>query len=287
VSLALSFLMLLSCLSSGEQPYTHRQNARATSVCFRGLRRNFQTAEAQGIRVAAAADLKFALDELGAQFKKQAGRRLNVSYGSSGNFFAQIHNGAPFDVLLSADIEYPRKLEAAGLAEPGTLYEYAVGRIVIWMPAEARADLAKLGWKALLEPGVERIAIANPEHAPYGRAAVAALRSAGIYDQLRRRLVYSENIAQAAQFVASGSAQAGILALSLASSPLMREGKRWEIPANLHEPIEQGAVILKSAKDKEGARAFLAFLKSDAGRKILESYGFTLPASTGASAGSQ
>jgi molybdate transport system substrate-binding protein len=287
VSLALFFLMLLSCLSSGEQPYTRRQNASATSVSFRGLGRNFQTAEAQGIRVAAAADLQFALDELGAQFKKQAGRRLNVSYGSSGNFFAQIQNGAPFDVLLSADIEYPRKLEVAGLAEPGTLYEYAVGRIVIWMPAEARADLAKLGWKALLEPGVERIAIANPEHAPYGRAAVAALRSAGIYDQLRRRLVYSENIAQAAQFVASGSAQAGILALSLASSPLMREGKRWEIPANLHEPIEQGAVILKSAKDKEGARAFLAFLKSDAGRKILESYGFTLPASTGASAGSQ
>jgi molybdate transport system substrate-binding protein len=278
--------MLLSCLSSDE-PYTRRQDASATSVPFRGWGRSFQTAEAQGIRVAAAADLKFALDELGAQFKKQTGRRLTVSYGSSGNFFAQIQNGAPFDVLLSADIEYPRKLEVAGLAEPGTLYEYAVGRIVIWMPAEARADLATLGWKALLEPGVERIAIANPEHAPYGRAAVAALRSAGIYDQLRRRLVYGENIAQAAQFVASGSAQAGILALSLASSPLMREGKRWEIPANLHEPIEQGAVILNSAKDKEGARAFLAFLKSAAGRKILESYGFTLPASAGASAGSQ
>ena len=244
-------------------------------------------AEAQEIRVAAAADLKFALDELGAQFEKQTGRRINVSYGSSGNFFAQIQNGAPFDLLLSADIEYPRKLEAAGLAEPGTLYEYAVGRIVIWMPAGTRNELAKLGWKVLLEPGVERIAIANPEHAPYGRAAVAAMRSAGIYEQVRERLVYGENIAQAAQFVASGSAQAGILALSLASSPPMRGGKRWAIPANMYAPIEQGAVILKSAKDKEGTRAFLAFLKSDAGRKILESYGFTLPAVAGASSRSQ
>src|SRR6266436_705058 len=204
-----------------------------------------RTAGAQEIRVAAAADLKFALDELGAQFEKQTGRRINVSYGSSGNFF---------------------------------------GRIVIWMPADAQADLAKLGWKALPEPGVERIAIANPEHAPYGRAAVAALRSAGIFEQVRRRLVYGENIAQAAQFVASGSAQAGILALSLAVSPPMRAGKRWEIPADMHPPIEQGAIILKSAKDKEGARAFLAFLKSDAARKILESYGFVLPASGNASA---
>jgi molybdate transport system substrate-binding protein len=243
-----------------------------------------RTVQAREIRVAAAADLKFALDELGARFEKQADRKIDVIYGSSGNFYAQIQNGAPFDVFLSADIDYPRKLEAAGLAERGTFYEYAVGRIVIWMPADAWADLAKLGWKALLEPGVERIAIANPEHAPYGRAAVAALRNAGLYEQVRRRLVYGENIAQAAQFVASGSAQAGILALSLAVSPAMKEGKRWEIPANMHPPIEQGVVILKSAKDREGAQAFLAFLKSDAGRKILESYGFMLPSSGAASA---
>ena len=251
--------------------------------CLLALR----TADAQEIRVAAAADLKFALDELGAQFAKQTGRRINVSYGSSGNFFAQIQNGAPFDVLLSADIEYPRKVEAAGLAEPGTLYEYAVGRIVIWMRSDARVDLARLGWKALLEPGVERIAIANPEHAPYGRAAVAALRSAGIYEQVGRRLVYGENIAQAAQFAASGNAQAGILALSLASSPQMSDGKRWEIPANMHAPIEQGAVILMSANDKEGAGALLAFLNSYSVRMILESYGFSLPATAEAGAPSQ
>jgi len=232
---------------------------------------------AQEIRVAAAADLKFALDELGAGYEKQTGKKIDVSYGSSGNFLAQIQNGAPFDVFLSADIEYPRKLEAAGLAEPGTLYEYALGRIVIWMPADTRIDLAKLDWKALLDPSIQKIAIGNPEHAPYGRAAVAALRSAGIYEQVRAKLVYGENIAQAAQFVASGNAQAGILALSLAISPPMREGKRWEIPANTHPPIEQAAVILKSAKDKDGARAFLTFLKSAEARKILESYGFSVP----------
>jgi molybdate transport system substrate-binding protein len=236
-----------------------------------------RAAHAQEIRVAAAADLKFALDELDTQYEKQTGKKVAVIYGSSGNFFAQIQNGAPFDLFLSADIEYPRKLEAAGLAEPGTVYEYAVGRIVIWMPPDARADLARLGWKALLQPGVERIAIANPEHAPYGRAAVAALRKAGVYEQVRRRLVYGENIAQAAQFVASGSAQAGIVALSLAVSPPMRDGKRWEIPAETYPPIEQGALILKSAKNKDGARAFLAFLKSAGGRKILEAYGFMPP----------
>lgn len=269
------------------QPFVKLTNvARVLSRCLVLLfvLLTLRSVYAQEIRVAAAADLKSALGEVSAQFQKLAGKKIDVIYGSSGNFYAQIQNGAPFDVFLSADIDYPRKLEAAGLAEPGTLYEYAVGRIVIWMPGDARADLAKLGWKALLEPGVERIAIANPEHAPYGRAAVAALRNAGLYEQVRRRLVYGENIAQAAQFVASGSAQAGILALSLAVSPAMKEGKRWEIPANMHPPIEQGVVILKSAKDKEGAQAFLAFLKSDAGRKILESYGFMLPPSGAASA---
>jgi molybdate transport system substrate-binding protein len=238
-------------------------------------------ANGQDIHVAAAADLEFALEDLTAQYAKQTGKKVDAIYGSSGNFFAQIQSGAPFDLFMSADIAYARKLVDAGSAEPGTLYQYAFGRIVIWMPENARADVTKTGWKALLEPSVEKIAIANPEHAPYGRAAVAALRTAGIYDQVRSKLVYGENIAQAAQFIVSGNAQAGIIALSLAASPAMRTGRRWEIPANMHPSIEQAAVILKSAKDKEGARAFLAFVKSSAGRKILESYGFNLPAAHG------
>src|SRR5260370_22170470 len=158
-------------------------------------------ARAQGkqIRVAAAADLKFAMGELSENFENNMRTKVDVTYGSSGNFFSQVQNGAPFDLFFSADIEYPRKLEAAGLAEQGTLYEYAVGRIVIWMPANANVDVTKLGWNALLDSSVEKIAIANPDHAPYGRAAVAALQKAGIYEQVKTRLVYGENISQVVQ----------------------------------------------------------------------------------------
>ena len=235
-------------------------------------------AEKQEIRVAAAADLRFALDDLASQYRKQTENKLDVTYGSSGNFFSQIQNGAPFDLFFSADIEHPQKLEAAGLGEPGTLYQYAVGRIVIWAPADSKVDVAGQGWNALLDPSVQKIAIANPEHAPYGRAGVAALRKAGIYEQVAAKLVYGENISQAAQFVQSGNAQAGIVAMSLTLSPAMKDGKRWEIPAEMHPSIEQGAIVLKNAKNKDAARAFLDFVKSDVGRATLAKYGFTFPA---------
>jgi molybdate transport system substrate-binding protein len=229
------------------------------------------------ITVAAASDLKFAMQEIAAQFEKQTGHKINVTYGSSGNFFAQIQNGAPFDLYFSADIDYPRKLEAAGLAEPGTLYKYAIGRIVIWVPAGSPVDLSK-GWAALLDPSIQRISIANPKHAPYGRAAVAALQKAGIYDKVEPKLVYGENISQAAQFVESGNAQAGIIALSLTHAPAMRDkGRQWEIPVDAHPPIEQGTIVVKSSPNKTVARAFLDYFKSAPGRAVLESYGFTIP----------
>jgi molybdate transport system substrate-binding protein len=233
------------------------------------------------VRVAAAADLKFAMSELAGQFEKQTGTKADVTYGSSGNFFAQLQNGAPFDLFFSADIDFPKKVEAAGLAEPGSLYEYAVGRIVIWTSADTKVDVAKQRWKTLLDPRMQRIAIANPEHAPYGKAAVAALQKAGIYEQVKARLVFGEDISQAAQFVQSGNAQAGIIALSLAISPAMRDGKRWEIPGDMHPAIEQGAIVMKNAKNKNAARAFLEFVKSDAGRGLLEKYGFASPRETG------
>ncbi len=238
---------------------------------------NARAAEQRELRIAAAADLKFALDELATRYEKDSGIKIDATYGSSGNFFSQIQNGAPFDVFLSADSEYPRKLEASGFADSGTLYEYAAGRIVIWMPKSSGVDLMRLGWTSLLDARVEKVAIANPEHAPYGRAAVAALRRAGIYEQVRAKLVYGENISQAAQFVHSGNAQAGILALSLALSPPMKDGKRWDIPADMYPRMAQAAVILKSARDKEAARGFLAFLKSQAGRQIFDKYGFAAP----------
>jgi len=234
-------------------------------------------AQGQEIRIAAAADLKFAMSELAEKFEKQSGTKVNVTYGSSGNFFSQMQNGAPFDLFFSADIEYPRRLEATGLAEPGTLYEYAVGRIVIWTPADSKVDVTKQGWKTLLDASVEKIAIANPEHAPYGRAAVAALQNARIYESVKSKLVYGENISQTAQFVQSDNAQAGIVAMSLAVSPAMHDGNRWEIPAEMHPAIEQGAIVLKDAKNKEAARAFLEFVKNSKGRAILTKYGFAFP----------
>jgi len=158
-------------------------------------------ARGQEIAVAAAADLKFAMGELAANFEKQTGNKVNVTYGSSGNFFSQIQNGAPFDLFFSADVEYAKKLEVGGQAEPGTLYNYAVGRIVIWMPPGIKVDLNAQGMNALLDAAVQKIAIANPAHAPYGRAAVAAMKKSGIYEKAEPKLVYGENISQAAQFV--------------------------------------------------------------------------------------
>jgi molybdate transport system substrate-binding protein len=232
---------------------------------------------AQAVKVAAAADLKFAMVELASQFEKQSGVKLDVTYGSSGNFLTQIQNGAPFDLFFSADSEYPKTLEAAGLTEPGTRYEYAVGHIVIWTPNDTGINAAKNGWKCLLDQRVKRIAIANPEHAPYGRAAVAAMKKSGIYEQVKDKLVYGDNISQAAEFVQSGNAQAGIVALSLAVSSAMKDGSRWEVPARLYPPIFQSVVVTKASEHKDAARKFLQFVKSDAGKEILIRFGFTIP----------
>jgi|SRR6267142_170340 len=234
-------------------------------------------ARGQEIAVAAAADLKFAMGELVANFEKQTGSKVNVTYGSSGTFFSQIQNGAPFDLFFSADLEYAKKLEAGGQAEPGTLYDYAVGRIVIWTLPSVTVDVHARGMDALLDSAIQKIAIANPAHAPYGRAAVAALKRAGIYKKVEPKLVYGENISQAAQFVQSGNAQAGIIALSLAISPPMKDGKSWPVPAEMHPAIEQAAIVLKSAKNKDAARVFLEFVKNREGRATLEKFGFVIP----------
>jgi molybdate transport system substrate-binding protein len=234
-------------------------------------------AQKHEVRIAAAADLQFAMNNLAHQFEKATGDVLQVTYGSSGNFFSQLQNGAPFDLFFSADIEYPKKLQSAGLVEPGSLFTYAFGRIVIWTPPGSKLDVANQRWDALLDAKVSKIAIANPEHAPYGRAAVAAMQAAGIYEKVQAKLVFGENISQAAEFVQSGNAQAGIIALSLAVSPAMKDGKRWKIPADSYPPIEQGVAMLKNANDKNAARAFLEFVNSEPGSATLVKYGFTVP----------
>ena len=182
-------------------------------------------AAADEIRIAAAADLTYAIRDIAARFEKETGHKVDVIIGSSGNFYMQIHNGAPFDLFFSADIQYPQKLESAGLAEKGSLYLYAIGRIVLWVPNNSKLDISK-GLSALLDPSVHKIAIANPAHAPYGQAAVAALKSEKLYDKLSDKLVLGENISQAAQFVQPGNADAGIAALSLVSAPAMEDSGR-------------------------------------------------------------
>jgi len=233
-----------------------------------------QLCGAQEITVAAAADLQFAMEDVAARFQKETGKTAKLIYGSSGNFFQQIQNGAPFDMFFSANLDYPKKLEAAGLTEPGSYYQYAKGKIVIWVRNESKLDLSS-GMKVLLDPSVKKIAVANPQHAPYGQAAVAAMQNEKIYEQVKDKFVLGENISQTASFVVSGSADAGIVALSLALSPNMKDKGRYaEIPADEYPPIEQACVILGSSNNKETARQFLSFVKTTAIGDVLKSYGF-------------
>jgi molybdate transport system substrate-binding protein len=231
------------------------------------------------VRVAAAADLKFALDEVAGAFERQSpGIKVTPTYGSSGNFFAQLSNEAPFDLFLSADIDYPRKLVEQGKAARGSEFVYAVGHLVVWVPTGSKADVAKLGLRALLDPSVKKVAIANPQHAPYGRAAEAALKKLGVYDHVKDRLVLGDNVAQAAQFVESGAADAGVIALSLARAPTMRDRGRYaEVPLDAYPRLEQGGIILRWAKDREAAQALRDFLTGPEGRAVLDRYGFLLP----------
>jgi molybdate transport system substrate-binding protein len=221
------------------------------------------------LSIAAAADLQFALAEGARQFHQQHPQiELAIDYGSSGNFYAQIRNGAPFDMFLSADVQYPRNLVHDGLVRADAIFLYAAGRIAVWVPASSKLDPAT----ALSDPSVQRIAIANPQHAPYGRAAEAALRSMGIYDSISKKLVLGENISQTLQFVQSGAADVGIVALSLAVAPNVRgQGRYWEVPMESYPKIEQGGVILK---DSAAAREFRDWLLARSGRRLLKEYGF-------------
>jgi molybdate transport system substrate-binding protein len=231
------------------------------------------------VRVAAAADLKFALDELLGEFREQQSQiEVQVSYGASGTFFAQLSNKAPFDVFLSADVTYPRQLIEKGLAKKEDEFLYAVGHLVVWVPKDSPVEVERLGARALLEERVRKVAIANPKHAPYGRAAEAALKKLGVYEQVEGKLVLGENVAQAAQFVQTGTADAGVFALSLALSPAMQgKGRYWEVPQDAFPRLEQGGVILSWARDRQAAEALRDFLSGEKGKAVLKRYGFVLP----------
>ena len=224
------------------------------------------------ILLAAASDLKFALDSVVAVFKWTYGGTLEVTYGSSGKLFEQISNGAPFDIFFSADIEYPRKLKDKNLTltEP---YIYGVGRIALW---SKRFDVEKEGMKALNASGVQKISIANPQHAPYGRRAEEALKFYKMHEAVKNKLVMGENISQAAQFVTSGAADIGIVAYSLVLSPNMKKenGKFYVVPENAHQRLEQAVVITKHGKGNDFAQTFLSFVKGDEAKEVFAHFGF-------------
>jgi len=230
------------------------------------------------VRVAAASDLNAAMGDAIARFSASRPIDVSVSYGSSGTFYAQLLNGAPFDVFLSADAEYPRQLAARGLAPAGSDFLYAIGRLVVWVGRESSIDVAHGGLQALAAPSVAHVAIANPEHAPYGRAAVAALRWARLDERLKPKLVFGENVAQALQFAETGAADAAIVARALVSAPALKDRGRWaDVPTDAYPRIEQRGVVLAKAADPQAARAFRDFILQGDGRAILEQYGFALP----------
>lgn len=236
-------------------------------------------AQADSPPIAAASDLKFALEDIASRFQNDTQKTLRLSFGSSGNYFSQIGQGAPFQLFMSADEDFVFRLHQAGKTEDRGVM-YATGRIVLFAPKGSRLsiDSSMAGLKAALADNrIGRFAIANPEHAPYGRAAEQALRKLGLWEALQGKLVLGENVSQAAQFATSGSAQGGIFAYSLALSPSVSKlGSYVVLPEDLHQPLRQRMVLVKGAG--ETARAFYAYLQQPAARKIFEQYGFVLPA---------
>jgi molybdate transport system substrate-binding protein len=236
-----------------------------------------EAASPPAVRVAAASDLRFALEEAGERLAARTPPlRLQATYGSSGNLHAQLRQRAPFDLYLSADIAYPEDLVSRGVGDHAALFTYALGRLVVWVPRASPLPIEREGLRAL--EGADRVAIANPAHAPYGRAAEAALRRADLWERLRPFMVYGENIAQAGQFVQSGSADAGIIAKSLAVASAMRdEGRWWEVPADQYPALIQGGLVLPWARSPAAAVALRDYLLAEEGRELLARNGFGLP----------
>ena len=232
-------------------------------------------AHAEKITIAAASDLKFAMDEIVTTFKKaNTADEVDVIYGSSGKFHTQVQQGAPYDLYFSADIKFAQSLATAGHAALD-VKPYAFGRIVLW---SGSLDASKMTLESLTDPKITRIAIANPKHAPYGMRAVEALKAAGLWEKVEPKLVYGENIAHTAQFVQTGNAQVGIIALALAVNPeLANKGGYWLIPDNLHAPLEQGFIITKRAEGNALARRFADYMSSKPARAVMTKYGFVLP----------
>lgn len=227
------------------------------------------------LSVAAAADVSAALTQIAAEYEQKTGVAVKLSFGASGALTQQIENGAPFDIFFSADMDYPQRLIAESKADRASLYRYAIGQLVLWTSTGQQLDLERRGMDALLDSSIKKIAIANPQHAPYGRAAAAALKHYGLYEKVNNRLVLGENVAQAAEFVESGNAQIGFVALAFAVAPAMQgKGKYWKIPAGAYPALDQGAEVISDSEHKQDALAFLEYLKNTEVQRVFERYGF-------------
>ncbi len=274
VAICIAVALFGGCGSDGDDEAKPSSNSQQNEGAIKS-----PLPQGPGVRIAAASDLQFAIPEVIKEFAKdQPNIPVTPTFGSSGNFATQIRNGAPFDLYFSADVSFPTKLEADGFAEKGTVFEYAVGRVVVAVGKDSALDVKKLGIKALIDPSVRKIAIANPEHAPYGRAAEAAMKKLGVYDQVKGKLVLGENISQTAQFLQTGAADVAIVALSLAVAPTATM-KYIEIPADSHPEILQGGAIVAKAQDKPAAQFFVDFIRGEKGLAIMSRFGFVPPRS--------
>jgi len=238
--------------------------------CFLGA----GAASAEDVQVAVAANFTAPMQAIAAVFEKDTGHRARLAFGSSGKFYAQIRNGAPFQVLLSADDETPARLEREGMAVPGTRFTYAVGRLALW---SAQAGAVDGRGEVLRKGGYKHVAIANPKLAPYGAAAVEVMQRLGVVEAVRPKLVQGENIAQTHQFVASGNAELGFVALSqITRDGKLTGGSAWIVPGDLHTPIRQDAVILAAGKGNAAASALMAYLGSEKAKAVIRAYGYDI-----------
>ncbi len=246
-----------------------RRSVLAGFVAGLALFAGAASAMAAETRVAVAANFTEPAKEIAARFEARTGHKAILSFGSSGQFFAQIANGAPFEVFLSADVERPQKAETDGFAVAGARFTYATGRVVLWSKTPGLVDARGA---VLAKGNFQKIAIADPKAAPYGLAAVETMRKLGLYDRLTPKLVTGTSITQAYQFVDTGAAELGFVALSQVVNH--RQGSRWIVPAANHTPIDQQAVLLKTGADNAAARAFLQFLKTPEAKAIIRRYGY-------------
>jgi molybdate transport system substrate-binding protein len=228
---------------------------------------------AEEVQVAVAANFTAPMKQIAADFEKDTGHKVVASYGATGKFYAQIRNGAPFEVLLAADDETPAKLIKENAAVAGSQFTYAIGKLVLW---SAKAAVVDEAGEVLKKGGFDHIALANPKLAPYGAAAVEAMKALGVHDGLQPKFVTAENIGQTFQHVSSGNALLGFVALSQVLKDGRIEGSAWVVPANLYPPIRQDAVILDQGKGKAAAEALVKYLKGDKAKAVIRSYGYGL-----------